>query len=53
MKKVFVFLASLAFAGSVLLDAHPNLSMAKLLVDEESKTLTVAQGKKEKGTSRK
>ena len=49
MKKVFVFLASLAFAGSVFAGCPSKPIHGKVVgFDEESKTLTVAQGKKEK-----
>ena len=49
MKKLFIILASIAFAGSVFAGCPSKPIHGKVVgFDEESKTLTVAQGKKEK-----
>ena len=49
MKKIFSILASLAFAGSVFAGCPSKPIHGKVVgFDEESKTLTVAHGKKEK-----
>ena len=49
MKKLFIILASVAFAGSVFAGCPSKPIHGKVVgFDEESKTLTVAQGKKEK-----
>jgi len=49
MKKIFSIVALLAFAGSVYAGCPSKPIHGKVVgFDEESKTLTVAQGKKEK-----
>ena len=49
MKKIFSIVALLAFAGSVYVGCPSKPIHGKVVgFDEESKTLTVAQGKKEK-----
>ena len=49
MKKIFSLVALLAFAGSVYAGCPSKPIHGKVVsFDKESKTLTVAQGKKEK-----
>ena len=49
MKKIFSIVALLAFAGSIYAGCPSKAIHGKVVsFDEESKTLTVAQGKKEK-----
>ena len=49
MKKLFLLLASIAFAGSVFAGCPSKAIHGKVVgFDKESKTLTITQGKKEK-----